>query len=40
MFRMPQAANWTLPVAALTDLMHKDEEFISGPMTTALACYS
>jgi len=33
-------ANWGLPLAAITDLMHKDEEFISGPMTTALACYS
>ena len=38
--RIPQVANWTLPLAALSDLMHKDEEYISGPMTTALACYS
>jgi hypothetical protein len=32
-------ANWGLPIAALTDL-RKDEEVISGTMTTALACYS
>ncbi|KAG8716423.1 hypothetical protein FRC08_009493 [Ceratobasidium sp. 394] len=32
-------ANWGLPLAALSDLS-KDEEVISGTMTTALACYS
>ncbi|KAL0951215.1 hypothetical protein HGRIS_007938 [Hohenbuehelia grisea] len=32
-------ANWGLPLAALADLQ-KDEEVISGTMTTALACYS
>ncbi|KIJ68470.1 hypothetical protein HYDPIDRAFT_24743 [Hydnomerulius pinastri MD-312] len=32
-------ANWGLPLAALADLS-KDEEVISGSMTTALACYS
>ncbi|KAK7064243.1 mitochondrial pyruvate carrier [Favolaschia claudopus] len=32
-------ANWGLPLAALTDL-RKDEEYISGTMTTALVCYS
>ncbi|KDQ63562.1 hypothetical protein JAAARDRAFT_29583 [Jaapia argillacea MUCL 33604] len=32
-------ANWGLPLAALADLK-KDEEVISGAMTTALACYS
>ncbi|THH11197.1 hypothetical protein EW145_g784 [Phellinidium pouzarii] len=32
-------ANWGLPLAALADLV-KDEEVISGSMTTALACYS
>ncbi|KAI0724587.1 UPF0041-domain-containing protein [Cerioporus squamosus] len=32
-------ANWGLPLAALADL-RKDEEVISGPMTTALASYS
>ncbi|KAJ3488255.1 hypothetical protein NLI96_g2976 [Meripilus lineatus] len=32
-------ANWGLPLAALADL-RKDEEYISGTMTTALACYS
>ena len=32
-------ANWGLPLAALADL-RKDEEVISGTMTTALACYS
>ncbi|KAF8622473.1 hypothetical protein AX15_006989 [Amanita polypyramis BW_CC] len=32
-------ANWGLPLAAIADL-RKDEEFISGTMTTALACYS
>ena len=32
-------ANWGLPLAALADLS-KDEEVISGTMTTALACYS
>ncbi|KAF9056144.1 hypothetical protein BJ165DRAFT_1431209 [Panaeolus papilionaceus] len=32
-------ANWGLPLAALADLK-KDEELISGTMTTALACYS
>ena len=32
-------SNWGLPLAALADLK-KDEEVISGTMTTALACYS
>ncbi|KAG1864223.1 hypothetical protein DFJ58DRAFT_206297 [Suillus subalutaceus] len=32
-------ANWGLPLAALADLS-KDEEVISGSMTTALAAYS
>lgn len=32
-------ANWGLPLAALADL-RKDEEVISGAMTTALASYS
>ncbi|OBZ79187.1 Mitochondrial pyruvate carrier 1, partial [Grifola frondosa] len=32
-------ANWGLPLAALADL-RKDEEYISGTMTTALAAYS
>ncbi|PPQ80815.1 hypothetical protein CVT25_001940 [Psilocybe cyanescens] len=32
-------ANWGLPLAALADLK-KDEEMISGTMTTALMCYS
>ncbi|KAF5390345.1 hypothetical protein D9757_002960 [Collybiopsis confluens] len=32
-------ANWGLPLAALSDLS-KDEEVISGTMTSALACYS
>ena len=34
-----QVANWGLPLAALADL-RKDEEVISGTMTSALACYS
>lgn len=29
-----------LPLAAIADVMHKDEEFISGPMTFALTSYS
>jgi len=32
-------ANWGLPLAALADLK-KNEEVISGSMTTALGCYS
>ncbi|KAJ7357352.1 hypothetical protein DFH08DRAFT_851724 [Mycena albidolilacea] len=32
-------ANWGLPLAALADL-RKDEEYISGTMTTALMSYS
>ncbi|KAF9270201.1 UPF0041-domain-containing protein [Marasmius fiardii PR-910] len=32
-------ANWGLPLAAIADLS-KDEEVISGSMTTALGCYS
>ncbi|KAH9982917.1 hypothetical protein BGW80DRAFT_1265643 [Lactifluus volemus] len=32
-------ANWGLPLAALSDLK-KDEELISGTMTSALAAYS
>lgn len=34
-----QVANWGLPLAAMADL-RKDEEVISGTMTTALALYS
>ena len=34
-----QVANWGLPLAAIADLS-KDEEVISGAMTTALASYS
>lgn len=34
-----QVANWGLPLAALADL-RKDEEVISGTMTTALGLYS
>ena len=34
-----QVANWGLPLAALAALK-KDEEVISGPMTTALGAYS
>jgi len=34
-----QVANWGLPLAAIADLQ-KNEEVISGSMTTALACYS
>ncbi|KAF8700306.1 hypothetical protein RHS03_06676, partial [Rhizoctonia solani] len=33
-------ANWGLPLAAIADLTGKDEEMISGTMTTALASYS
>ncbi|KAK4054946.1 pyruvate transporter mpc1 [Microbotryomycetes sp. JL201] len=33
-------ANWGLPLAALGDLANKDPEYISGPMTAALASYS
>ncbi|KAG8974792.1 pyruvate transporter mpc1, partial [Tulasnella sp. 427] len=33
-------ANWGLPIAAMSDLVGKDEEFISGSMTTTLAVYS
>jgi len=33
-------ANWGLPIAAMTDLIGKDEEMISGTMTTTLAVYS
>ncbi|PFH54461.1 hypothetical protein AMATHDRAFT_134181 [Amanita thiersii Skay4041] len=32
-------ANWGLPLAAISDLS-KNEEMISGTMTTALLCYS
>jgi hypothetical protein len=34
-----QVANWGLPIAAISDFS-KDEEMISGTMTTALTCYS
>jgi len=34
-----QVANWGLPLAAIADLK-KDEEVISGTMTSALAAYS
>lgn len=34
-----QVANWGLPIAALADL-RKDEEVISGAMTSALDAYS
>ncbi|KAG8949130.1 hypothetical protein FRC04_009076 [Tulasnella sp. 424] len=33
-------ANWGLPIAAMSDLVGKDEEFISGSMTSTLAVYS
>ena len=36
---MVQAANWGLPLAALSDLK-KDEEIISGSMTSAMTVYS
>jgi len=32
-------ANWGLPLAAIADLK-KDEEIISGPMTSAMVLYS
>lgn len=34
-----QVANWGLPLAAIADIS-KDEELISGTMTSALTCYS
>jgi Mitochondrial pyruvate carriers len=37
--KIQKVANWGLPLAALSDL-RKDEELISGTMTTALAFYS
>ncbi|EIW70726.1 hypothetical protein TREMEDRAFT_61237 [Tremella mesenterica DSM 1558] len=33
-------ANWGLPLAALADIVNKDEEFISGVMSPTLAGYS
>jgi len=36
---MVQAANWGLPIAAMADLQ-KDEEIISGTMTSAMTVYS
>ncbi|RSH77883.1 uncharacterized protein EHS24_002954 [Apiotrichum porosum] len=33
-------ANWGLPLAAIADVMHKDEEYISGVMSPTLAVYS
>ena len=36
---LDQVANWGLPLAAIADLK-KDEEVISGTMTSALAAYS
>jgi hypothetical protein len=36
---LDQVANWGLPIAAIADLK-KDEEVISGTMTSALAAYS
>jgi hypothetical protein len=33
-------ANWGLPLAALSDIVNKDEEMISGVMSPTLAAYS
>ncbi|ORX36753.1 UPF0041-domain-containing protein [Kockovaella imperatae] len=33
-------ANWGLPIAALSDLVYRDEETISGVMSPTLAMYS
>ncbi|CAK9781276.1 UPF0041-domain-containing protein [Cutaneotrichosporon oleaginosum] len=33
-------ANWGLPLAALSDVFNKDEEYISGVMSPTLAAYS
>lgn len=33
-------ANWGLPIAAMTDLIGKEPDIISGPMTIALSSYS
>lgn len=35
-----QVANWGLPLAAISDVINKDEEFISGVMSPTLAMYS
>lgn len=35
-----QIANWGLPIAAITDIATKDEEYISGVMSPTLAGYS
>jgi hypothetical protein len=35
-----QMANWGLPIAALTDVFTKDEEYISGVMSPTLGLYS
>jgi hypothetical protein len=35
-----QVANWGLPLAAISDVINKDEEFISGVMSPTLATYS
>lgn len=37
---MGQIANWGLPIAAITDIATKDEEYISGVMSPTLAGYS
>ncbi|WVR07128.1 hypothetical protein IAU60_004169 [Kwoniella sp. DSM 27419] len=33
-------ANWGLPIAALSDIVNRDEESISGVMSPTLAAYS
>ncbi|KAL1411294.1 pyruvate transporter mpc1 [Vanrija albida] len=33
-------ANWGLPLAAIADVVNKDEEYISGVMSPTLAVYS
>jgi len=35
-----QVANWGLPIAAISDIINKDEEYISGVMSPTLAGYS
>lgn len=32
--------NWSIPIAAISDIQFKDPSIISGKMTTALAVYS
>jgi hypothetical protein len=33
-------ANWGIPLAAINDMMTKDESFISGRMTLGDYCFS